>query len=81
MSNELINNKYAQVAVKIQEIFYIAKKPTYYAETQAIVGILEEYFLPIQTENAELKARLNFIIKSSGEMYIPPENSQNWGED
>ena len=32
-------------------------------------------------EISELKARLNFIQNSSGEMFVPPENSQNRGED
>ncbi len=81
MSNKLIGNKYTSIAIEIQEIFYLVKKPTYYEETQAIVAVFEKYIMPIEKETAELKERLNYIQNSSGEMFIPPVDSTNRGED
>lgn len=35
----------------------------------------------LQKENTELKARLNYIQNGNDEVFVPPENSQNRGED
>ena len=48
------------------------------------IVIYEDYDCPLceaQKKIIELKARLNYIQNSSGKMFIPPENSQNRGED